>query len=154
MLDFVTINVDGEYKEWHFDSIEELREKYHKEDYTLAGNDDPVTEMEYRGIPMYVNTFDDIVKLFGIEEEPTVKYGIEISYSWGDSEDGLYGSYESKEEAFKEMCALAAKEAYIYNENFDEYRTCAVYFNAYKKTIDLHYEYVETWCYYRIRAIK
>lgn len=67
-LSFVTINVDGKYRQWHFDSIEELRKEYHKEDYDLAGNDDPVTEMEFCGIPMYVNTFEDIVKLFGIEE--------------------------------------------------------------------------------------
>lgn len=67
-LSFVTINVDGKYRQWHFDSIEELRKEYHKEDYDLAGNDDPVTEMEFCGIPMYVNTFDDIVRLFGIEE--------------------------------------------------------------------------------------
>lgn len=69
MLDFVTINVDGEYKEWHFDSIEELRREYYEEEYTLAGNDDPVTEMEFYGIPMYVNSFNDIIDLFGIEKD-------------------------------------------------------------------------------------
>ena len=68
MLRFVTINVDGEYREWEFESVEDLREEYHKEDYQLCGNDDPVTEMEVFGIPMYVNSFDDIVSLFGLED--------------------------------------------------------------------------------------
>lgn len=39
------------------------------------------------------------------------KYGIKITYSNGDEEDGLYGNFASKEEAFKEICVLAAKEA-------------------------------------------
>lgn len=69
MLDFTTINVDGEYRHWSFDSIEELREEYHREDYRICCNDDPVTEMEFFGIPMYVDSFDDIVKLFGLEEK-------------------------------------------------------------------------------------
>lgn len=68
MLDFVTINVDDEYRDWHFDSIEELRDFYHADDYTGPGNDDPVTSMEFCGVPMYVNSFDDIVRLFGVEE--------------------------------------------------------------------------------------
>ena len=52
------------------------------------------------------------------------KYGIKITYSNGDEEDGLYGNFASKEEAFKEICVLAAKEAYVQNEDFDELRTC------------------------------
>ena len=39
------------------------------------------------------------------------KYGIKITYSNGDEEDGLYGNFASKEEAFKEICVLAVKEA-------------------------------------------
>ena len=69
MLSFTTINVDGEYREWNFNSIEELRKEYHREDYRICGNDDAVTEMEFCGIPMYVNTFDNIVELFGIEND-------------------------------------------------------------------------------------
>lgn len=79
-------------------------------------------------------------------------YGIEISYSWGDCELDLYGNYETEEEAFKEMCMLAGEEAYEQNEEFLEENSCVVYFNAYKKTIDLHYEYDNTWCFYRIKS--
>ena len=78
-------------------------------------------------------------------------YGIEISYSWGDAEIGLYGSFESEEEAFEEMCALAGKEAYVQNEEFDDGKRCEVYFDAYKKIIDLRYCYDNTWCFYRVR---
>ena len=78
-------------------------------------------------------------------------YGIEISYSWGDCEDGLYGNYETEEDAYKEMCMLAAKESYVQNEEFLEENTCTVYFNAANKEIDLHYDYDDTWCYYRVK---
>lgn len=78
-------------------------------------------------------------------------YGIEISYSWGDWENGLYGNFATEEEAYKEMCMLAAKEAYVQNEEFDEDYTCTVYFDAASKEIDLHYNYDNTWCYYRIK---
>ena len=30
-------------------------------------------------------------------------YGIKVSYPWGDQEDGLYGDYKTKEEAYKGM---------------------------------------------------
>lgn len=78
-------------------------------------------------------------------------YGIEISYSWGDCED-LYGSYETKEDAYKEMCMLAAKEAYVQNEEFLDENTCSVYFDAANKQIDLHYNCDNTWCYYRVKT--
>lgn len=66
MLSFTTINIDGAYRNWDFNSIEELRKMFYAEDYDGPGGDDPVTEMEFHGIPMYVNNFDDIVDLFGI----------------------------------------------------------------------------------------
>lgn len=69
MLTFTTINIDEEYREWNFDSIEQLREMWYAEDYVGPGADDPVTEMEFHGVPMYVNSFDDIIELFGIELE-------------------------------------------------------------------------------------
>ena len=77
-------------------------------------------------------------------------YGIEISYSWGDCEDGLYGNFETEEDAYKEMCTMAAKEAYVQNEEFLETHNCEVLFNAFEKAIDLHYYNDDTWCYYRI----
>lgn len=79
------------------------------------------------------------------------KYGIKITYSNGDEEDGLYGNFASKEEAFKEICVLAAKEAYVQNEDFDELRTCSVYFNACEYKADLRYDVDDTWCYYRVQ---
>ena len=81
-------------------------------------------------------------------------YGIEISYSWGDCEDRLYGTYTTKEEAFKDMCFLAAKEAYIQNEEFLEENTCQLYFDASQFKIDLRYGYDNTWCYYRIKKVE
>lgn len=68
MLTFTTINVDGVYKEWNFDSIEGLREMWYAEDYIGPCADDPVTEMDFHGVPMYVNIFDDIIVLFGIDQ--------------------------------------------------------------------------------------
>ena len=79
-------------------------------------------------------------------------YGIEISYSWGDCEDGLYGNYKTKEEAYKQMCMMAAKEAYVQNEEFLEENTCVVYFNAKDYEIDLHYNNDGEWCYYRVKT--
>ena len=81
-------------------------------------------------------------------------YGIEIRYSWGDCEDGLYGNYKTKEEAYKDMCMLAAKEAYVQNEEFLEEATCVVYFDAAEFTIDLHYDSDDQWCLYRIKKHK
>lgn len=72
------------------------------------------------------------------------KYGIKITYSNGDEEDGLYGNFASKEEAFKEICVLAVKEAYVQNEDFDELKTCSVYFDAYEYKADLHYNVDDT----------
>lgn len=69
MLDFTTINADGEYRKWSFDGIEALRKEYHSEEADVPCLDDPVTDMEFCGVPMYVDSFDDIVRLFGVEEE-------------------------------------------------------------------------------------
>lgn len=68
MLEFTTINIDEEYKEWSFDSIEDLRKMWRAEDYVGPGAEDPVTDMDFCGIPMYVNKFDDIIELFGIDQ--------------------------------------------------------------------------------------
>lgn len=78
------------------------------------------------------------------------KYGIEITYSWGDEEEGLYGNYDTPEDAYEAMCQLAAKEAFVQGEEYLPENTCSVYFNPAKKQIDLHYESDNTWCYYRI----
>lgn len=77
-------------------------------------------------------------------------YGIEISYSWGDCEDDLYGNFETEEKAYKKMCMLAATEAYVQNEEFLEENTCQIYFDAANKEINLHYDSDDEWCFYRI----
>ena len=76
-------------------------------------------------------------------------YGIKMTYSWGD-EEPLYGNFKTEEKAYKEMCMLAAEEAYVQNEEFLEENNCTVYFDAYNKTVDLYYGYDGEWCYYRI----
>lgn len=77
------------------------------------------------------------------------EYTIHISYSWGEEEEP-YGKYPNKEEAFKAMCIVAAREAYTQNEEAEVGRTCTLLFDAAKGTIDLHYDYDNTWCYYRV----
>lgn len=81
-----------------------------------------------------------------------VNYCIEISYSWGDCEEP-YGNFKTPESAYKEMVKLACNEAYIYNEEFLFERTCDVYFDAYNKLINLHYQHDDTYCFYRLKEI-
>lgn len=76
-------------------------------------------------------------------------YAIKITYSWGN-EEPLHGTYETAEEAYKEMCLLASNEAYTQNEEFEEDRTCDVAFNAYRKEITLHYDIDDEYCYYEV----
>lgn len=76
-------------------------------------------------------------------------YAIKISYSFDSCED-LYGNFKTPEEAYKEACRLACKEAYTQNEEFEEDRTCDVAFNAYRKEITLHYDIDDKYCYYEV----
>lgn len=80
-------------------------------------------------------------------------YAIKISYSWGD-EEPLYGKFQTAEEAYKEMCLVASKEAFTQNEEFEEDHTCQVSFDAYKKKIVLHYNVDDEYCYYQIVYVK
>lgn len=81
-------------------------------------------------------------------------FGIEISYSWGEQEDGLYGSYSTETDAFRDMCLLAGKEAYEQNTEFWEEKPCVIYVDAFEKKVDLHYKSDDTWCYYRVKRKK
>ena len=111
-----------------------------------------ITPLEDWELDAYKDTYD---KYPILEYTPNnLKYGIKISYSWGDEEEGLYGEYTSEEEAYKAMCKLASTEAYVQNEDFDENGSCAIYFDGYNKEINLHYDNDNTWCYYRIEIIK
>lgn len=81
------------------------------------------------------------------------RYEIVISYSWGEKEPP-YGSFMTQEEAYKKMCEMAGREAYVQNEEFLPENTCAVYFNAAEKEIDLHYDNDDSWCYYRVQKVQ
>lgn len=115
---------------------------------------------------------EDLSKYFGVEvtsvhiddcDEPGVwicykdlpktMYGIEITYSWGDSE-GIRGSFATMNEAYKEACILAGTEAYVQNEELLWERPCEVFFDGSKQVIKLHYMYDDTWCYYKVVAIE
>ena len=88
------------------------------------------------------------------KHEETSMYGIKITYSWGDEED-IHGKYNTKEEAFREACTLAAKEAYVQNEEFiPEHDNCTVTFNASEYQIVLYYAYDNSYCYYNIEKTK
>lgn len=76
-------------------------------------------------------------------------YKISVSYSWGDEED-LLGTYSTEDEAYEAICMYAVRETHAYNEERDPDRTCEVYFNEYKRTVNLRYCHDNTWCYYRI----
>ena len=80
-----------------------------------------------------------------------MKYGVKITYSWGDEEDiERYGTFDTEEEAYKMACELAGKEAYVQNEEFLEGWSCVVVFDAFSKSINLNYGRDGEVCYYRI----
>lgn len=79
------------------------------------------------------------------------KYGIKITYSWGDEEpiDQL-PYFDTKEEAYKEICKLAGKEAYVENEEFLPENGCKVEFDAAAYMATLTYYKDDTTCTYRV----
>ena len=81
-----------------------------------------------------------------------VQYCVKITYSNNDSEEP-YGHFETKEDAYKTLCQLAAKEAYVQNEEFLERNTCSIFFDAYEYKANLHYDVDNTYCYYRVEEI-
>ena len=79
------------------------------------------------------------------------RYGIKITYSWGDEESPLnYNTYDTPEEAYQEICRLAGKEAYVYNEEAIAERTCSVTFNASMHCAKLYYDHDHSYCYYKV----
>ena len=69
MIDFVVLDSAGRYWPWNFENVEHLLREYNSNNYHLPDVDDAVTSFEFHGIPLYVNTFADILNLFGIEWE-------------------------------------------------------------------------------------
>ena len=71
MLSLTTINLDGERTTWNYKSLEELSKEYWSDHILkkVPANDDPVTECEFDGTPLYPNTFLDLINIFGINNE-------------------------------------------------------------------------------------
>lgn len=66
-LEFTTINVDGEKRNWKFDSVDELKAAYTAENYDLPDGDDPVIELCLNGVTLYVDTFEQLYRLLAGE---------------------------------------------------------------------------------------
>lgn len=64
-LVFWTINVDGNLKPWRM-TLDDLKNEYYG-NCDLPSLDDPVESFEMDGIPMYFDTFHDVIKTFGID---------------------------------------------------------------------------------------
>ena len=64
-LVFLTINVDGSLKPWRM-TLDDLKNEYYG-NCDLPSLDDPVESFEMDGIPMYFDTFYDVIKTFGID---------------------------------------------------------------------------------------
>lgn len=77
-------------------------------------------------------------------------YRIEVAFSWGEKDDAVYDGFSTKQEAFKEACTLACKEAYTQNEEAAHERTCMVYFDAANGIVRLHYVCDGTFCHYKV----
>ena len=62
---------------------------------------------------------------------------------------------ETKKTACMEILLPRRKRLrkYAQNEDFDELRTCSVYFDACEYKADLHYDIDDTWCYYRVQEL-
>lgn len=64
-LVFWTINTDGNLKPWCM-TLDDLKNEYYG-NCDLPSLDDPVESFEMDGIPMYFDTFYDVIKTFGID---------------------------------------------------------------------------------------
>lgn len=69
MLTFTAINEDGKYISYEYKTIEELRKEYWSDsiDMNAPSNDSAITECDFRGTPLYFNTFADLISVFGID---------------------------------------------------------------------------------------
>lgn len=77
-------------------------------------------------------------------------YRIEVTSSWGEKNNEVYDGFSTKQEAFKEACTLACKEAYTQNKEAARERTCMVYFDAANGITRIHYAYDGTFCQYEV----
>lgn len=70
MLRFTVVNEDGKHIEYAYNSIEELRKEYWSDniDADIPSNDAPIVDCELKEIPLYFDTFYDIISVFGIDQ--------------------------------------------------------------------------------------
>jgi len=66
-LVFTAILDDGSYCRFEFDSVERLRREWYSDDPDVPPNDAPIADCELRGVPIYVDSFIDIIELLGVE---------------------------------------------------------------------------------------
>lgn len=84
-----------------------------------------------------------------------MEYAIKITYSWGNEEPlGNFGTFPTKEEAFKKICELAGQEAYVQNEEFAPDKTCSIHFDASEYAAELTYDGDNSICYYRVVPVR
>ena len=65
---FTTINADGKYIKWSM-TLNKLREEYYSEECNIPSLDDPIADFEINGTSMYFDTFYDVIKVFGIDND-------------------------------------------------------------------------------------
>lgn len=92
--------------------------------------------------------WDAIDKMYR-EKPENKKYKIDISYSWGESEEPV-GSYETKEDAFKNALRYAAMEAYVQNEEFEPYSNATIHADFAEYKVTLRYHSDEECCFYTV----
>ena len=65
-ITFIAAGPDGEENEYGFRSVNFLKEQYCSSEYDLPYTDDKISDVRLKGIPIYVTTFYDLLKLVGI----------------------------------------------------------------------------------------
>ena len=81
-------------------------------------------------------------------------YRIEITFSSGEKDEKVYDGFHTEQEAFKEACILAGKEAYTQNEEAAREKTCMAYFDAANGIIRIHCAYDGTVCQYKVVPVR
>ena len=74
------------------------------------------------------------------------KYGLKISYSWGDEEPII--EYKTKDMAWRKAKKLAMNEAELVSE--EQQSEVGLSFNKEEGRIILHYNYCDDFCFYDI----
>lgn len=92
MLKFTVTNSDGKSVNYEFESIDALSKEYWSDsiDMNVPENDAPVTECEFMGTPLYFDSFEELIYVFGVSKvitSPEEMYEHVMSeYMKGDTE--------------------------------------------------------------------